>query len=424
MEKIDLTSVREQFLALQKKVDGRQRVFLDGAGGTQVPKSVIDAMVDYMVLHNANYGGYYRTSVETDEMLVGIRQDVADFINAPSWEEILLGPNMTSLTYILMWALSRQMKKGDEVVVTRLDHGANTDSWKALQDFGMAIKYIEINEEDCTLRYDMAEELINGKTKLVAVGLASNAVGTVNDIRRLARLAHAAGALMFVDAVHYAPHFPIDVSDLDCDFLVYSQYKCFGPHVGFLWGRKKLLEGLDPYRPWPSHNEVPYKYNIGTPNMEGFAGARAAVEYLEDIGRQYGTKFKKQFSDFSGRRLNLKTAMAAVAEYEHGLSKQLNDGLKKIKNLKVYGITDAGRLRMRCPTYSFTLKGKTSAEICKRMSDEGIFVWNGEDGCGAEELVQWLDIVKIGGILRVSIEHYNTEEEIVRFLDVLHSIAE
>jgi cysteine desulfurase family protein (TIGR01976 family) len=423
MQKINLTSVREQFPALQKKVDGRQRVFLDGAGGTQVPKSVIDAMVDYMVLHNANYGGYYRTSVETDEMLVGIRQDVADFINAPSWEEILLGPNMTSLTYTLMWALSRQMRQGDEVVVTRLDHGANTDSWKAMQELGAVIKYIEINEEDCTLRYDMAEELINEKTRLVAVGLASNAVGTVNDIKRLTRLAHAAGALIFVDAVHYAPHFPIDVIDLDCDFLVYSQYKCFGPHVGFLWGRKKLIEELNPYRPWPSHNEVPYKYTVGTPNMEGFAGSRAAIGYIESIGEEYGNKFRPQYKGFAGRRLNLKTGMAAIAEYELDLSRCLNEGLQAIKNLRVYGITDPERLFERCPTYSFTLKGKTSAEICKRMSDEGIFVWNGEDGCGALELVEWLDIVKLGGILRVSIEHYNTVEEIERFLGVLSSIA-
>jgi cysteine desulfurase family protein (TIGR01976 family) len=423
MKKIDLSPLRDQFPALNKIVDGKKRIFLDGAGGTQVPKIVIDTMIDYMVISNANYGGYFRTSVETDEMLVGIREDVADFINAPSWEGVVLGPNMTALTYTLMWALSRRIKKRDEVVVTRLDHGANIDSWKALEDFGAVIKYIEIDKDDCTLDYEMASGLINKKTKLVAVGLASNAVGTVNDIKRLTKMAHDAGALMFVDAVHCAPHFPIDVAALGCDFLAYSAYKCFGPHVGFLWGRKELLEELKPYRPWPSHDEVPFKYNIGTPNMEGFAGARASVGYIEGIGRKYGDKFRSQFAGLSGRRQTLKAAMAAIAEYELGLSEKLNEGLGQIRKLKVYGITDPKRLTRRCPTYSFVLEGKTSEEICRRMSEQGIYVWNGEDGCGALDLVEWLDIVKKGGLLRVSIEHYNTEDEINRFLDVLRSIA-
>jgi selenocysteine lyase/cysteine desulfurase len=269
----------------------------------------------------------------------------------------------------------------------------------------------------------MAAKLINKKTKLVAVGLASNAVGTVNDIKKLTQMAHDAGALMFVDAVHCAPHFPIDVADLGCDFLVYSAYKCFGPHVGFLWGKKELLEKLNPYRPWPSHNEVPYKYNIGTPNMEGFAGARASITYIENLGKKYGKKYLSQFSGYSERRKILKAAMAAIAEYELILSERLNEGLNQIKNLKVYGITDPARLNQRCPTYSFLLEGKTAEEICKRMSDEWIYVWNAEDGAGALELVEWLGVVKKGGLLRVSIEHYNTESEIDRFLEVLRSIA-
>lgn len=423
MKKIDLTTVRKKFPALQKTINGRKRIFFDGAGGTQVPQVVLDAMFDYMVDTNANYGGCFKTSVETDKMLIDTRKDVADFINAPSWEEIILGPNMTTLTYTMVWALSRRLKPGDEVVVTRLDHGANIDSWKALQDSGAVIKYIEINDEDCTLNYEMAQELITPKTRLVACGLASNAVGTVNDVKKLAKLAHNAGALIYVDAVHYAPHFPIDVMKLGCDFLSYSGYKCFGPHVGFLWGRKEHLAGLDPYRPWPSFNEVPYKYNLGTPNMEGFAGSRAAIGYLADIGDKYGQEFKSKFSGFEGKRLSLKTGMAAIAEYELGLSRRMNKGLKEITKLKVYGITDQQRLTERCPTYSFTLGGITSAEICKRLSDKDIYVWNGEDGLGALELVEYLDIVKIGGLLRVSIEHYNTEAEIDRFLDVLDSLS-
>ncbi len=424
MDRINLTPLRKQFPALQITDNGKKRIFLDGAGGTRVPQAVLDAMRNYMVGMNANSGGRFKTSEDTDEMLIGIREDVADFLNAPSWREIITGPNMTNLTYTLMWALARRMKRDDEIVVTRLDHGANIDSWKSLQDFGVKIKYIEIKDDDCTLMYDMAADLITPKTKLVAVGLVSNLVGTINDVKRLGKLAHDAGALMFVDAVHCAPHLPLDVVDIGCDFLVYSAYKCFGPHVGFLWGKKELLDEFDPYRPWPSHNEVPYKYNLGTPNMEGFAGARASINNLENVGKQYGSKFKNEFPGFSGRRLNLKTAMAAIAAYELGLSRRLNEGLRLIKNLKVYGIKDTGRLRERCPTYSFTLKEKSPAYISKRMSDEGIYVWNGEYGLGALELLEYLDLVKIGGLLRVSIEHYNTEEEIDRFLEVLGSIAE
>ncbi len=310
------------------------------------------------------------------------------------------------------------------MVVTRLDHGANIDSWKSLQDVGVVVRYIEIKRDDCTLDYDLAARVINPKTRLVAVGLSSNAVGTVNDVKRIVELAHGVGSLVYVDAVHHAPHFPIDVQEIGCDFLVYSAYKCFGPHVGFLWGKNEHLEKINPYRPWPAYDSVPQKYNVGTPNMEGFAGARAAIGYLEELGNTYGQGFASRFPSFEGRRLHLKTAMAAISEYEYGLSKKLNSGLKEIEKLKVYGITDSERLQSRCPTYSFTIEGITSAELCKKLSDEGIYVWNGEDGLGALELVEYLDIVKIGGLLRVSIEHYNTVAEIERFLEVLNAISE
>ncbi len=424
MQKVDLSPLRKQFPAIQQTVNGRKRIFFDGAAGTQLPQVVLDAMMKYMISANANYGGNFKTSVETDEMLIGIRKDVVDFINAPSWEEIVLGPNMTTLTFNMAWALSRQIKGGDEVVVTRLDHGANIDSWKSLQDVGVVVRYIEIKRDDCTLDYDLAARVINPKTRLVAVGLSSNAVGTVNDVKRIVELAHGVGSLVYVDAVHHAPHFPIDVQEIGCDFLVYSAYKCFGPHVGFLWGKNEHLEKINPYRPWPAYDSVPQKYNVGTPNMEGFAGARAAIGYLEELGNTYGQGFASRFPSFEGRRLHLKTAMAAISEYEYGLSKKLNSGLKEIEKLKVYGITDSERLQSRCPTYSFTIEGITSAELCKKLSDEGIYVWNGEDGLGALELVEYLDIVKIGGLLRVSIEHYNTVAEIERFLEVLNAISE
>lgn len=423
MTVIDLTPQRKYFPALNKKIKGKYRIFLDGAGGTQVPQSVIDAMVNYMIDNNGNYGGYFDTSITTDKMLIEVRKSVADFINAPSWEEIIIGPNMTTLTFSLVWAISRGIKKGDEVVVTRMDHGANIDSWRSLEEYGADVKFIEINDSDCTLNYEQASKVITPKTKIVAVGLASNATGTINDIKKLSNLAHKAGALIFVDAVHYAPHFPIDVIKLEADFLACSAYKFFGPHVGFLWGKMEHLKRINPKRPWPEYDEVPSKYVLGTPNMEGFSGAIASIDYLASMGAKYGKKFEADFAHFSGRRLDLKKGMSAIAEYEKILGERLNTGLKKIKGLKIYGITDENKLGCRCPTFSFFLEGHTSEELCKKMNKENIYVWNGEEGFGALELIKHFNLVKKGGLLRVSIEHYNTIEEVDRFLEVLSKIA-
>jgi cysteine desulfurase family protein (TIGR01976 family) len=423
MEKIDLSKLRKQFPALGREVNGKKRIFLDGAGGTQMPQSVIDAMVGYIINDNGNYGGYFDTSIATDKMLVDVRKSIADFVNGPSWKEVLIGPNMTTLTFSLVWAISKEIKPGDEVILSRMGHGGNIDAWKSLENYGATVKYIEINEEDCTLDYDMAAKLITPKTKIVTAGLASNATGTINDIAKLADMAHKAGAMIFVDAVHYAPHLPMDVVKLDADFLSCSAYKFFGPHVGFIWGKMEHLERLDPYRPWPDYAEVPSKYVLGTPNMEGLTGAIAAIDYLAGIGKDYGEKFESGYSSFSGRRLELKKGMSAIGEYELELSKKLNKGLKEIKGLKVYGITDEERFNWRCPTFSFTLEGYTSGDICRKMNEAGIYVWNGEEGFGALELVKYLDLMKIGGLLRVSIEHYNTEEEIDRFLEVLRTLA-
>ena len=421
MSKIDLSPVRKYFPALNKKFSGRTRVYLDGAGGTQVPQSVIDAMVNYMVNNNGNYGGYFDTSIATDKLLIDIRQGVADFINAPSWKEILLGPNMTTLTFSLVWSVSRDIKPGDEIVLDRTAHGGNIDAWSYLRENGAVIKFIEFNRDDCTLNYEMAERLIGKNTKIVAVGLASNATGTINDVKNLAEIAHKNGAMIFVDAVHAAPHIPIDVVALDADFLACSAYKFFGPHVGFLWGKAEHLKRIDPHRPWAEvSKEIPTKYILGTPNMEGFAGTLAAIDYIAMIGKEYGKNFSEKFPGFNGRKLELKKAMSAITEYELGLGIKLNEGLKNKKGLKVYGITNPDNFSWRCPTFSFTLEGYTSEQICKKMNEKGIFVWNGEEGFGAYEFVKFLDLIKIGGLLRVSIEHYNTEEEINEFLKELY----
>jgi cysteine desulfurase family protein (TIGR01976 family) len=423
VSKIDLSPLRKYFPALNKEFDGKKRVYLDGAGGTQVPQSVIDAMVNYLINDNGNYGGYFDTSIATDEMLINVRKVMADFLNAPTWKEILIGPNMTTLTFSLVWSIAKGIKPGDEVLLDRTAHGGNIDAWHCLNEYGATIKYIEFKQDDCTLDYEQAEELIGNKTKIIAVGLASNATGTINDIKKLTDLAHKHGAMVFVDAVHAAPHIPIDVVDLDADFLSCSAYKFFGPHVGFIWGKAEHLEKIDPHRPWADiSTDIPSKYVLGTPNMEGLAGAVAAVEYLEGIGKEYGDKFTEGYRGFEGRRQELKKAMSAIVEYETELGIKLNDGLNEKNGLRVYGITDPARFDLRCPTFSFTLDGYTSAEISKKMNEEGIFVWNGEEGFGAYELVKYLDIYKIGGLLRVSLEHYNTFKEIDRFLEVLKKL--
>ena len=423
MSTTDLSPLRNYFPALNKEFNGKKRVYLDGAGGTQVPDTVIKAVTDYLINDNGNYGGYFDTSIATDKLLIDIRKAMADFINAPSWKEILLGPNMTTLTFNLANTISKDIKKGDEVLLDRTAHGGNIDAWHYLEENGAVIKFMEFDKNNCKLDYDFAENLICNKTKLIAMGLASNATGTIHDIARLAAKAHKYGALVFADAVHAAPHIPIDVEKLDADFLACSAYKFFGPHVGFLWGKAEHLEKIDPKRPWAEiSNEIPSKYILGTPNMEGFAGALAAFEYLEMVGRQYGEKFDKNWQEFSGRRREFKKAMSVITEYELFLALKLNEGLNKKKGLKVYGITDPDDFNLRCPTFSFTLEGYTSAKICKKMNEHSIFVWNGEEGFGAYELVKYLDLVKIGGLLRVSIEHYNTISEVERFLEVLESL--
>ncbi len=423
MNKIDLSPLRKNFPALNKEFKGGKRIYLDGAGGTQLPQSVIDAMLDYMVNNNGNYGGFFETSMATDTMLIEVRKSMADFLNAPTWKEILIGPNMTTLTFSLVWSISREIKPGDEVIIDRTGHGGNIDAWRCLEEYGAVIKYLEFDKSDCTLDYRQAEKIISNKTKIIAVGLASNATGTINDIRRLAELAHGHNAMLFVDAVHAVPHIPIDVVSLGADFLACSAYKFFGPHAGFIWGKADHLERLDPHRPWSEISiEIPSKYILGTPNMEGMAGTIATIEYLAGIGVEYGQGFTEAYKGYSGRRLQLKTAMAAITEYERELGIILNEGLKKKKGLKVYGITDPARFNSRCPTFSFTLEGHTSEEICKKMNEKNIFVWNGVDGFGAYELVKALDITKYGGLLRVSIEHYNTVEEIERFLEVLEGL--
>jgi cysteine desulfurase family protein (TIGR01976 family) len=418
----DLSSVRDQFPSLrQTDSQGRPFVYFDGPGGTQVPRRVIDAMADYLTRANANTHGLYETSRRTDQMVTQARGAMADFLNAPSPDEVVFGPNMTTLTFNVSRAIGRTFKPGDEVVVTRLDHDANVSPWMALAERGAIVRQADFDPTDCTLDTEDVRQVINERTRLVAVGYASNAVGTVNDVRTIGEWAHAVGAWLYVDAVHYAPHGPIDVQDIGCDFLACSVYKFFGPHMGVLWGRHELLERLAAYKVRPADNQPPDKFEMGTKNHEGMAGSMAAVEYLAELGARFGAPFVGRYPQFQGRRRDLKTAMAAIRAYERPLFERLMSGLLAIPGLTVYGITNPARFDQRVPTVAFRLKGHSPQQIAERLGDEGIFVWDGN--YYAPSVTERLGVEDSGGMVRVGIAHYNTAQEVDRLLDVLRRLA-
>ena len=423
---IDLSAVRSQFPALQQ-TDARERpyVYFDGPGGTQVPQRVIDAMGDYLVHANANHGGHFITSHRNDEIIDQARADMADFFNAPSSREIVFGANMTSLTFSFSRAIGRMLQAGDEIIVTHLDHDGNIAPWAVLKENGITIKWADFGPEDCRLDLDHLASLLNEKTKLVAVGYASNAVGNINPIAEIAEMVHAAGAWLWVDAVHYAPHGPIDVQLARCDFLVCSAYKFFGPHVGVLWGRLDLLEQLAAYKVRPSKTTPPHKFETGTLNHEGLAGISGAIDYLAEIGRIYGKRLNSRTAEAhiryaGGRRRELKQAMDVIMAYERPLFEDLLSGIQKLAGTRIYGITDPAEFDQRCPTLAFTREGFTPSQIAEHLGNRGIFVWSGN--YYALAVTERLGVEDSGGMVRVGLAHYNTREEIDRLIGVLKNM--
>lgn len=417
--------VRPLFPALSQHVNGRLAVFFDGPGGTQVPQPVIDAVADYLARSNANAHGAFVTSRRTDAVVAAAHSAIADLLGCES-DEVVFGANMTTLTFALSRALGRELRAGDEIIVTRLDHDANVAPWRALEECGVVVRAVDVNVEDCTLdMYDLAAR-INSRTRIIAVGYASNAVGTINPVREIVDLAHQAGALAFVDAVHYVPHGPIDVRALDCDFLACSAYKFFAPHVGCLYGKREHLERLRPYKVRPAADTTPDRWETGTQNHEGLAGVAAAVTYLADIGRRLGTTdqpvteqsgIADAGSPIADRRGALLAAMRAIRDYERDLSAKLVAGLCSIPGLTFYGIRDPERFALRTPTVAFRSAGHAPRAIAEYLAAHGIFVWDGN--FYALNLSERLGVEASGGMVRAGLVHYNTPEEIDRLLEVL-----
>lgn len=410
---MDIQWVRGQFPSLKQLVNGHPAAFLDAPAGTQVPRQVIDAVRDYFENSNANTCGAFATSQRTDAMIAGARAAMADFFNCDP-AEVFFGPNMTTITFALARGIGRDLQPEDEIVVTTLDHDANVAPWRSLEERGVVIRQVDIREEDCTLDLDDFRRKITPRTKLIAVGYASNAVGTINPVREIVRLAHDAGALAFIDAVHYAPHGSIDVRALDCDFLACSPYKFFGPHMGCIYGKRELLMRFRPYKVRPAPEALPDRWETGTQIHEGLAGVTAAVDYIAELGRRADPSA-------ANRRAALISGHHAMREYEMNLAARMIRGLLEIPGLHFCGIADPARFDMRVPTVGVRLANHTPLECAKFLGERGIFTWDGN--YYALNLTERLGVEKSGGLLRIGLVHYNTADEVDRLLAALGELA-
>jgi cysteine desulfurase family protein (TIGR01976 family) len=414
MPAFDVAALRQRFPALSLEQDGRPIVFFDGPGGTQVPDTVIDAVTSYYRESNANTGGAFLTSQRSDALVAEAHEAMAEMLGAADPGEIKFGPNMTTLTFHVSRSIVAQMNPGDEIVVTRLDHHGNVDPWvSAARDRGLTVRTWEPRLDDCTLDLADLDELLGPRTKLVAIGWASNAVGTINHVSEIVRRAHAVGAWTYVDAVHAAPHLPIDVRAIETDFLACSTYKFFGPHMGVLYGRAAVLDSLPTYKIIPAHD----RFETGTQSFEAMAGVIAAVDYLAGIGAHYGTAAA---SDSRGERV--RAAMVAIRAYEMDLYQRLAGGLAEIPGLRLYGITEPDRFNDRTPTAALTMEGHAPRAISDALGREGIATWDGD--FYATGLVERLGLTDSGGVVRIGLTHYNTVEEVDRVIDALARIAE
>lgn len=405
---------RNQFPALRREHNGETAIYLDGPAGTQVTQSVIDAISHYYCTCNANHGGQFATSRESDVLVEQAHHALADFVGSDNPNEIIFGANMTSLTFAFSRAVARTWKAGDNIVVTRLDHDANITTWAlAARDHGVEVRYADICKEDCTLNVDDLKSKVDERTRLVAVGLASNSSGSINPVQDITAYAKQFNAQVFIDAVHYAPHRFIDVKEIGCDFLACSTYKFYGPHIGVLWAKSEILETLEAYKVRPASSAIPEKWMTGTQNFACLCGSRAAVDYVADLGRSLANDGSLQ------RRTALQVAYKAITAYEDELCKKMLVGLASVEGLKVHGITESARISERVPTVSVTHPKLTAAELAHELGERGIYAWDGN--YYALQVTEQLGL-EPEGMVRLGLVHYNTAEEVDRLIAALKEI--
>ncbi len=419
----DIATIRSRFPSLRRPgADGQPVAWLDGPAGTQVVDTCLRAINDYLLTSNANHGGAFAPSRETDELVHDVRVAAADLLGATDADEVSFGPNMTTITFALSRAIGATLSPGDEIVLTRLDHDANVAPWlRVAEERGLSVRWVGIRADDCTLDLDELEGLLGPRTRLVAVGLASNAVGTINPLPRIAKLAHAAGAHVWVDAVHAAPHLSIDVHALDADYLVCSAYKFYGPHLGVLWGRRELLEQLPLIRVRPAGDAIPGRFETGTQAHELLAGLGGTIAYLEKVGVTQGGAPGLPGAPDRHRRPRLLAAMAAARRYESALVWELIARVSSIPGLRIRGISEPSRSAERCPTIAFTIEGHHPREVAAFLGQRGIHVWDGD--YYAWELVRTLGLAEQGGMVRVGLVHYNEAAEVERLGRALEELV-
>ena len=417
----EIDTIRAQFPALAITDNNVPRIYFDNPAGTQVPRRVADAMTACLFEANANLGGYFTTSERATQLVDDAHTAMADFLNAPSPDEIVFGQNMTTITLHLSRSIGRKFKRGDEIILSRMDHDANVTPWTLLaRDLGLIVRWLPFDTS--TFEFDLAklDEILNEKTRLVCIGGASNMTGTLNDIRTVSKKARAVGAWTYIDAVQSVPHVPTDVQELGCDFLVCSAYKFFGPHQGILWGRREILESLEPYKVRPASDDIPGCFETGTQSHEGLAGTMEAVDYFAWIGKTMAGDYHARNARYKGRSQYVHAAFDFLFEYEKGLAKHLIDGLQQLPGVRVQGVTDPAALHRRVPTVSFVVEQLAPSDVAKALAKKNIFVWSGHNY--AVEAAKALGIYDKGGAIRVGPVHYNTVQEIDRLLVSLAEI--
>lgn len=417
----DLEAIRSQFPALALEDNGTRRIYFDNPAGTQVPRMVAEAMSDCLLHKSANLGGHFQSSRDADSVVLNAREAMADFLNASSSDEVIFGQNMTTITLHLSRSIGQLLKPGDEIILSRMDHDANVWPWVLMaQDLGLDVRWLPFDTETFEFDVGALNRVMTRRTRLVCVGGASNLSGTINDVKSICETARANGAMTFIDGVQSAPHIPTDVQDIGCDFFVCSSYKLFGPHQGILWGRRALLESLQPYKVRPAPAELPWCFETGTQSHEGIAGIGATVGYFDNIGTSMAADYMDRWTKFDDRRQRVHAAMDLLFDYEKGLAHRLIDGLQRLRGVTVLGITDSTALERRVPTVAFTHSTVAPEDIAKKLAAKNIYVWSGHNY--ALELAMTLGIADSGGAVRIGPVHYNSEQEIDELLEVLPEV--